>query len=207
MVKPSRTILKSTRIVVLGDSVTVGNGFSGVTEETAFITLLKRRFHDQLPNIEIVRSALDGVDTEYAIKRFDRMVTNLTPDHVVIMLGLNDAKPKSARPTLTPAEFAGNLCVLTDRCIDIGAKPTLASPSPRLDIPCKTGGVEDIIVAYADAVRYVCREFAIPCINVYDQFLYNGKFDKLLPDGLHPGVDGHRLIADTFAETIPGILS
>src|SRR5579871_6704467 len=100
------------RIVVLGDSVTSGADFSGVTPGTSYIELLRRRFAHSMA-VEVIPSALEGVDTGYALKRFDRMVATHRPDLVFVMLGLNDARPAGGRPAASPREYRENLLKLT----------------------------------------------------------------------------------------------
>ncbi len=188
--------------------MTVGNGFSGVTDDTSFTTILQRNvFRTTLPHVDFIPSALDGVDTAYAIKRFDRMVTRLDPNHVVIMLGLNDAKPKGRRPPLSPSQYSANLSLLVELCLAIDAKPVLSSPNPRLDLYRRRGGIEDIMEAYAEATLEISSQYHIVCINVYDRFVHNGHFQQLLPDGLHPSADGQRLIAEAYAETMIPLLT
>src|SRR5262245_14206685 len=61
-----RNMGQALRIVALGDSVTAGSPFSGVTPETCFVPLSRQRLAAAGMDLEWLASALDGVDAAYA---------------------------------------------------------------------------------------------------------------------------------------------
>jgi lysophospholipase L1-like esterase len=188
------------RLVILGDSVTVGAGFSGVDESTRYISILKGLLHDADIDSQLTCSAMDGVDTGYALRRFDRMVARHDPHVVVIALGLNDARPCGGRPPCPPAQFADNLVELIDRSLQLGAHPILSTPPPRVDGPAKSNA--QIMEPYADCVRQVAESYHLSLIDVFAAFAGRSDLESLIPDRLHPGPDGHRIIARQFAGTL-----
>ena len=190
------------RLVVLGDSVTVGAGFSGVDGATRYISILEGLFHAAGIDSHLTCSALDGVDTGYALRRFDRMVGRHDPDVVVVMLGLNDARPPGGRPACPPARFARNLAQLVDRSLELGARPILSTPPPRLDAPTEADGISGLMGPYADRVRQVAESFHVELIDVYAALVGHSEPASLIPDRLHPGPEGHRIIARKFASTL-----
>src|SRR5688572_20778537 len=114
-------MLRRTRLLFVGDSVTAGYG---LVPSLAYPHLVAARLADRGLAVDVVVDALDGADSAYVLKRFDRMVTSHDPDWVVVALGLNDARPpKSAlaptggaqvgatqpRSSRAPAEFAANI--------------------------------------------------------------------------------------------------
>lgn len=193
-------------VVVLGDSVTQGVGFSGVTESTCFVSLLRNELTESGLNVRLTASALDGADTGYALRRFERMVTRLQPDLLVVALGLNDARPPGRRAACDPGVYARNLSKLTELALEIDVRPVLSTPSPRLDVEpngqhsCRT------MQPYAESARRVAEYYQLPIIDVFERLTAQGNLDSLIPDRLHPGPDGHRLIADHFAQTLLPLL-
>jgi len=192
----------SDQLLLLGDSVTVGAGFSGVDDESCYVSLLKSELRCAGARLNVRASALDGADTGYALRRFDRMVARLSPDVIVISLGLNDAHPPGSRPRNSPGRYADNLERLTEKSLAIDVRPILCTPPPRLDV-CEDGQPAwKMMHPYAEAVRGVAEKYNLPLIELYDEFVCREDLESLLPDRLHPGRAGHQIIARQFARTL-----
>jgi lysophospholipase L1-like esterase len=192
----------SDDLLLLGDSVTVGTGFSGVDDDSCFVALLRSELEDAGAHLNIRASALDGADTGYALRRFDRMVARLSPDVIVISLGLNDARPPGSRTRNSPEQYAANLERLTEKSLAIDVRPVLCTPPPRLDV-CEDGQPAwKTMHPYAEAVRGVAEKYNLPLIELYDEFVSREDLESLLPDRLHPGRAGHQIIARQFARTL-----
>lgn len=192
----------SDQLLLLGDSVTVGAGFSGVDDESCYVTLLKKELQFAGVRTNIRSSALDGADTGYALRRFDRMVARLCPDTIVISLGLNDARPPGQRIRNSPEQYARNLESLTEKALAIDVRPVLCTPPPRLDV-CEDGQpASETMRPYAEAARRVAEKYNLPLIELYDEFISRQDLESLIPDRLHPGRTGHQIIARQFARTL-----
>jgi len=190
------------QLLLLGDSVTVGAGFSGVDDESCYVTLLKAELRGAGARMDIRASALDGADTGYALRRFDRMVARLSPDVIVISLGLNDARPPGKRSSNSPERYAANLELLTEKSLKIDIRPILCTPPPRLDVFENGQPAWKTMHPYAEAVRRVASKYSLPLIELYDEFIARHDLESLLPDRLHPGRTGHQIIARQFARTL-----
>jgi acyl-CoA thioesterase-1 len=188
------------RLVVVGDSVTA----TGLREDNrdSYVSMFSQRLRDAGVGVEVIPSALDGIDTDYALKRFKRMVTAHEPDHVLVMLGLNDAQPAGGRSSSSPAEFSENLSKIIEGILDIGAIPTLMTPNPRFDITSASPADDDLMPPYVAAMHEVARSYLVDCIDIHSRFRATGNFRSLIPDGVHPNPPGHRLIADALAEEL-----
>ncbi len=189
-------------VLVLGDSVTVGAGFSGVEESNSYASILQNIFQDCGLDTTLRRSAIDGVDTGYALRRFSRMVGRYQPTMVVVALGLNDARPPGGRDSCDPVQYRDNLCRIAENVLSLKANPVFTTPSPRLDVEHGDGPAWRSMEPYAEQVREVAGQFGAPTIELYDRFVARNDLEALLPDRLHPGPEGHRIIADAFAETL-----
>jgi len=192
----------SDQLLLLGDSVTVGTGFSGVDDESCYVTLLQAELRCAGAGINIQASALDGADTGYVLRRFDRMVTRRSPDVIVISLGLNDAHPPGQRARNSPERYAANLERLIEKSLEIDVRPILCTPPPRLDVFEDNQPAWKMMHPYAEAVRGVAEEYSLPLIELYDEFVSREDLESLLPDRLHPSRKGHQIIARQFARTL-----
>jgi acyl-CoA thioesterase I len=188
-------VQQRTRVVFLGDSVTAGFGLAGAP---SYVDLLATRLQSCGSPCDLLPSALDGIDTVYAIRRFARMVTALEPDWVVVLLGLNDAFPCSGRAAVSPREFEDNLLALVDRILTLEARPVLVSPNPRFDWqPGDTAQDVDLMPPYVAAIARAAHAADVPWIDLHGPFQRAGG-RTLVPDGTHPCAEGHRLIADVL---------
>jgi len=213
-------MLRRTRLLFVGDSVTAGYG---VVPASAYPQLVATRLAERGLDVEVVVDALDGADSAYVLKRFDRMVTSHDPDWVVVALGLNDARPPrkapsqigatEPRPARAPADFAANILALVDRLLSIGARPVLMIPTPRFDASAGTRPAGDgpadyrtFMAPYVDVLRNLAGELRLPLIDVYQALLTEPDLPDLIPDGVHAGVQGHLAIADVVTEELLTLL-
>lgn len=190
------------RVVILGDSVTAGYGLWGRTARMAYPRLLQAQGESFELAVQWTTSALDGIDTSYALRRFSRLVSSHQPDWVVVLLGLNDAHPPGDRPANTPVTFQQNLLSLVDRIISLDARPILIAPTPRWRTHDGCPLDPSIMRPYVDVVRNVARHVFLPCVDLHDRFQSIRDYERLLPDGIHPSAAGHRLIAALVGRTL-----
>ena len=198
---------RSVRVLFVGDSVTAGFGLAGAP---TFAELTSERLAERGLDVAVERSALDGADSAYLLKRFDRMVTAHDPDWVVFHVGLNDALPPAGRAPRRPAEFAANLLELIDRTMTIAARPVLVTPNPRYaSVPqgrfarAERG---DVMPIYVDVVRGLAEALQLPLIDAHRVFLADADGNELLQDGTHPTARGHELLADLLTEELLQLL-
>lgn len=58
--------------------------------------------------------------------------------------------------------------------------------------------------SYSDKVREIASEYNLPMIDIRTEFLRQPNYsDYLCPDGIHPNVKGHALIAQIIKEHLP----
>jgi acyl-CoA thioesterase I len=208
-------MLRRTRLLFVGDSVTAGHGLVGAP---AYPQLVANRLAERALDVEVIVDALDGADSAYVLKRFDRMVTSHDPDWVVVELGLNDARPPRAapsqigasqpRPPRPPAEFAANMLAIIDRLLAIGARPVLLVPTPRFDSEDAASSDRGSLMApYVAVLRDLAATLRLPTIDVYQVLLSEPELPELIPDGVHAGKEGHATIADVVTEELLTLLA
>lgn len=191
-----------SRMVILGDSITAGCCATGVTPQTAWPSLLHQSLKASGVAIDLVVSALHGVYVNYAIRRFDRMVAQKSPDYVVILLGSNDCCPTATRAASTRTEFRDDMSSLIDHCLLQHAVPIVVSPPPRSDCSCCR-----LLEEYAETLNSSEITGKAEVIDLFHPFAEAGPVDRLLPDGLHPNPAGNQVIVNVVADHLVEILS
>lgn len=200
---------RRTRILFVGDSVTAGFSLAGAP---SFARLTTDRLADRGIEVEATVDALDGADSRYLLRRFDRMITAHDPDWVVVSIGLNDARPPEGRTPIEPANFAGNLLEIVDRIMSLGARPLLVVQNPRWDrAPSNFHSTaeliaDDLMQPYASVVRGIAGALALPVVDVHQALLADPEGPAMIPDGTHPDALGHELMADLITEELLTLL-
>ena len=181
-------------ILFFGDSLTAGYGLDDSATE-AFPGLVQKKITDAKLPYRVINSGLSGETTAGGLRRIDWILR--TPvDIFILELGGNDGLRG-----LPPAVASKNLQGIIDK---VRAK----NPSARIVIAGMT-----MPTSMGDA--YV-REFAavFPALAQSNNatlipFLLEGvggRPDLNLPDGFHPNVAGHKIVADVVWKTLQPLL-
>ena len=191
------------RIVLLGDSITVGCRETGVTEDTTYPSLLQRLLDQAGLDVELIVSALHGVYMEYAVRRFERMVGRHRADYLLILLGANDAVPAGGNSSTSTEDFQTALKTLASQCLVNGVIPIIASPPPRSDEKCCS-----LLRGYAGIAQAFAEKSELPFIDLFAKLSDERFLSELLPDCQHPNPTANEIIAALVAECLlklPGI--
>ena len=200
------------RIVALGDSTTHCVGKSGVTEATAWRTLLARDLAERLEQaVEMVDAGVNADVTPLVVERLERDVVAREPDWVTVMLGTNDAgyfRPPdgvAATPRVGVEEFERLMRGIAERLRAAGAGVVVCTSVPMSghywlrDLPAyREHGLIYLVAQYAAVSRRVAADYGLPTADVYEAFQGHPRRDALIPDGIHPDRRGQRLVADTL---------
>lgn len=208
-------ILKGAVINFLGDSITQGVGAS--KEDNRFTDVLERVFELKKANnygISGSRIARQKVMTDAACDRDYCMrmeEMDESADAVVVFGGTNDfghGQADIGTPAdRTPETFYGACHYLMNGLLDryCGKPVLILTPLHRTDEdnPKGSGSYKPNDVAPLSVYRRILMEvaefYALPVLDLYAvsgmQPENRTCMERLLPDGLHPSDEGHRLIA------------
>ena len=178
-------------VVFLGDSLAAG---LHVDADEAFPAVLQRRLAERGRPFRLVNAGVSGDTTAGGLSRLDWLLAQ-DPDWVVVELGANDGLRGVALEAIE-----ANLREIVERVEAHGARALLAG----MRMPPNYGD------AYAKGFRAMYGRLAEELGCEYVPFLLEGVGgvpEMNLPDGLHPTVEGHELIAEhlepTFLRLVP----
>ena len=204
------------RIVALGDSTTHCVGKSGVTEETAWRTLVAEVLSERPGEpVEVVDAGVNADVTPLVVARLERDVVAHEPDWVTVMLGTNDAgffRPPDTyadTPRVALDAFEDHMRHIVARIREAGAGVVLCTSVPMSghywlkDLPAYVEkGLNHLVEQYAEVTRRLAAEQGLPLAEVYEAFEQHPQRDDFVPDGIHPDPRGQRLIADTLVPVL-----
>jgi acyl-CoA thioesterase I len=179
-------------ILFYGDSLTAGYGLS---EEEAFPALIDKKIKQQGKSWKVINAGLSGETTAGGLSRIDWMLRQPV-DIFVLELGGNDGLRG-----LPLDQTKTNLQSIIDR---VRAKnPNVKIIVAGMMVPPNMGP------DYTQQFNSVYPDLAKKNKAVLIPFLLEGVggIEKLnLPDGIHPNVEGHKVVAETLWKTIGPML-
>ena len=167
-------------IAALGDSLTAG---LGVSPEEAYPAVLEARLRREGFEYRVINAGVSGDTSAGGLRRID-WVLKLRPDVVIVALGANDGLRGQA-----PDVLRDNLTRIIERARAAGVRVLLAG----MRVPPNYG--DDYARAFAGVYPAVARATGVPLAP----FLLDGVAGDVRlnqPDGIHPTVEGQRVIAE-----------
>lgn len=171
------------RVLILGDSISTG-------EETPTDPPWPVLLQQNQPEWTVVNSSRGGDPSGAGSAKVTGEVARHSPTHVVIFYGSNDAIQR------IPDAYEGNLRAMVSVAQSSGAQVVIVLPPYMFGPRSIYNANLDIVL---NAARNVARETGSRIANV------NGEMrnrPELFVDGLHPNLDGQRIIMVTVREKI-----
>lgn len=146
------------------------------------------------------RTAIKSADYPLVKEKIFKKSLDFKPNIVLILLGTNDSKENNWNAD----KFVNDYCEIIDSYLSLESAPKVYAliPPPAFEVRGKVlyqirkTVIEDEIIP---AVQRIADFKGIDCIDVYKVF--DGK-KKLFVDGIHPNVQGSRLLAKTVYESL-----
>ena len=168
--------------MALGDSLTAG---LGLLEMQAYPALLQRKIDDEGYNFTVVNSGVSGDTSAAGLQRLDWALDG-DVKILILELGANDGLRG-----LPPAEMKKNLASIIERSQERGISVLLLG----MEAPPNFGN------EYTVSFREVYRDLAWQYRVAFVPFMLDkvaGHADLNQRDGIHPNVEGTRIVADTI---------
>jgi acyl-CoA thioesterase-1 len=178
-------------VVFLGDSLTAGYGLAA---DEAYPALVERLLAARGLPIAVLNAGVSGDTTAGGLARLDWLLEG-RPDLVVVALGGNDGLR-----ALSPATSEENLRRTIERIRAAGARPVLVG----MRVPPNYG--PDYVREFEAIFPRLAEEYDLPFVP----FLLAGvaaEPELNLPDGIHPNVEGQRIVARTIADALAPLVA
>jgi acyl-CoA thioesterase-1 len=183
----SSSVSASSRIVVLGDSLTAGYG---VKPEDGFVPLLQRWLYAQgSSGYEVINMSVSGDTTEGGVARLEWALADGAAA-VILELGANDML-RGVDPAVTRANLEAIVARLAAR-----------------DIPVLLAGMRSAAnfgPGYQAAFDAIYPDIAAKYETLLDPFFLEGLIGKpgyFQDDGLHPNAAGNALIVERIGPLV-----
>ena len=170
------------RVVALGDSLTAG---LGLLEMQAYPALLQQKIDDEGYNFTVVNSGVSGDTSAAGLQRLDWALDG-DVKILILELGANDGLRG-----LPPAEMKKNLASIIERSHERGIAVLLLG----MEAPPNFGN--EYTVSFRQVYRDLARQYRVAFVPfMLDRVA--GHADLNQRDGIHPNVEGTRIVADTI---------
>ncbi len=172
-------------VVCVGDSITHGEACGGAPYPTHMAQILGK---------QVRNGGVPGATSDAGISAASAGL-ELKPAYMCILYGSNDAaKGRDAASVAENIRAVINLCKANSTIPIVGTPPAQTLEHAIYNVKVK---------AVADAIKNVCKEEGVTCVDLYNAFGGDNPDDTLyVSDGLHPTLDGCILIAQKFAAKI-----
>jgi acyl-CoA thioesterase-1 len=195
----------NTTVVGLGDSIT--DDYQSWFEILRYL-VEERRFQD---NIKFVNAGISGDTTSQIISRFLDDVVQQKPAWIISMMGTNDVRLHGEDPTkilVSHNETEANLNMINNFAEEqTDANLTWMTPPPVIEDKI----AEDPFLAPQqlmwrnddlEEVAEIVRDMDGPVVDLQDVMRKPVDPELLLPDGLHPSLEGQQAIAAALVERL-----
>jgi acyl-CoA thioesterase-1 len=170
------------RVVFLGDSLSAG---LGLAETEAFPFLVQNLLREAGYEVDVVNAGVSGDTSAGGLSRVD-WVLRQQPQLLVVELGGNDAL--RGQPLENTEE---NLRRIVRRGRESGARVALLG----MDLPTNYG--PDYAGRFAEMYERIAREEGALLVPGFVREVGMNP-ELMLPDGLHPTAEGHRVLAESL---------
>ena len=188
----SENVMSTLRVVVLGNSIAAGYGLD---REQAFPALLQQKVDSLGWDVVIVNAGLSGETTAGGLNRIDWLLRKRI-DVLIVELGGNDGLRGIATEVTKQ-----NLQNIIDKTR--ARYPKVRLVLAGMEVPTNLGAV------YTARFRSLYPELALENTTDLIPFLLEGVGgirELNLPDGIHPTVEGHQIVAQTVWKTLRPVL-
>jgi lysophospholipase L1-like esterase len=196
-----------SRVCIFGDSITWGSwdpsggGWVGRLREAGCnrADLSDPEYGEYTA---VYNCGISGDKIADVLGRFDVEARFREPAAIVIAIGINDV-PHNDYPGTAPADFRVSYGDLIAKAKQYATDMALVTPTNVDEARSEHEYKNADIAALVEVVEGCGNEHHLPVVNVFGHLTP----EDLHPDGLHPGVDGHKKLYERIAPVVFGLPS
>jgi acyl-CoA thioesterase-1 len=179
------------KIVVLGDSLTAG---LGLLELQAYPALLQKKLDAEGYRWEVVNAGISGDTSAAGLQRLDWALGQGDVRIMILELGANDGLRG-----LPVAEMKKNLAAIIEHAQEKHITVLLAG----MEAPPNFG--PEYTVSFRQVYRDLAKQYKVALLPfLLDKVAGNAALNQ--SDGIHPNVEGSRIVADTVWSVLKPIV-
>jgi lysophospholipase L1-like esterase len=188
------------RIVCIGDSITgVYYHSGGMRAYPEMLQIALQKLHPKA-TVTVRNAGISGDTSKGGLARLERDVLAYKPHLVTIMFGMNDLV------RVPVGDFVANMRQIIQRCRNASAEVVLCTQNSIVDSAQRPVAK---LAEYLQAIRDLAKAESLGLADCHSAFEAVRMKDEvawnfLLSDAIHPNMDGHKLFAETIAQTITG---
>ena len=205
------------RILVFGDSI--AQGFWDV--DGGWVNMIRKQFDQQVicgTNIDsptVFNLGVSGDSSSDILMRFEHEVKARASEElaIIISVGVNDSRIEAGTPYSDTLAYAQNLDLILKLAKQYSTKIIFIGLTPCVDArtnPVAWGDIRysnERLKNFDGTLSEFCMSMDMPFVPTYEAFTEAQSRDDLLPDGLHPNSEGHRLIASLVTQKLDKLSS
>lgn len=183
---------KVSTLVIVGDSLTEGYG---VTRDKSYPALLEKKLNAAggSKKWKVINAGISGSTSASGMSRLKWQMKS-KPDVILIALGANDGL-RGTKPEVTEKNIA--------EMIEATQKEKIPVILAAMQMPPNYG--PGFTKRYAEIFPALAKKYKVPMIPfMLDKVAGDPKLN--LADGIHPNEKGYEIVAETFYNSIKGIL-
>lgn len=154
-------------------------------------------------NNQYIDRGISGQTTSEMLVRFRSDVINLKPQAVVILAGINDIAQNNGSIALE--NVFGNIVSMVELAEANHIRVILCSVLPAYDFPWRPGlEPADKVIRLNEMIRSYAGKKDIPYVDYHSALKddRNGLPEKYSADGVHPTLEGYKIMEGLVQETI-----
>lgn len=180
-----------SKIVFIGDSITKGIDYGGVTPADCFARLIGVAAGYAVA--DIYNKGVSSENASDGLLRLDADVISLSPSVCVVMYGNNDAY--GTGKVQTPAKYKADMIQYVTRLRAAGIKVVFHSPMMARGDTTIFQGFNPYLIALEEVVG----EYSVPYVDLFREYCFTSARSEYLPlyvDNVHQSKAGHQYIAN-----------
>ena len=182
---------QTTKILILGDSLSAGYGLK---QDQAWAQLLQNAYEQEKSPILLINASISGETSGGALQRLPALLTEHSPDWVLVEIGGNDGLRGYPVKLLKQ-----NLSQIVDKSIAADAKVLLM----EIEITPNLG--KRYATLFKGAYQQVANEKNVPLIPFFITSVVTDA-NLMLPDGIHPNAQAQPLLSEKMKQHFADII-